>query len=125
MASPRRPGIAIGRVLGVPIYIAPSWFVVAAVVWAFRPWTSAVSLPAVNNKTAQATFRCGAPFGGNGVDPSNDRARSGDVLPHRPCTTRNARRVLAAVDVVLGGAALVVLAGFRRPPSVSEVLTNP
>lgn len=44
MASPRRPGIAIGRVLGVPIYIAPSWFVVAAVVMlAFEPTVARVS----------------------------------------------------------------------------------
>ena len=44
MHSPRRPGIAIGRVLGVPIYIAPSWFVVAAVVMlAFEPTVARVS----------------------------------------------------------------------------------
>ncbi|MGI8776540.1 MAG: hypothetical protein ACR2LJ_03955 [Acidimicrobiales bacterium] len=104
--------------------VGVSGFVVAVAIWAFRPWTSAVSFPAVNNKTTQATFRCGAPFGGNGVDPSNDRARSGDVVPHRPCTTRTARRGLAAVDVVLGGVGLVALASFRRPQSVAEVDTN-
>lgn len=32
MASASRPGIPLGRVLGVPIWLAPSWFVVAAVV---------------------------------------------------------------------------------------------
>lgn len=32
MLTQRRPGIPLGRVLGVPIYVAPSWFVVAAVV---------------------------------------------------------------------------------------------
>lgn len=38
MASERGPGIPLGRVLGVPIYLAPSWFVVAAVVIvAFEP----------------------------------------------------------------------------------------
>lgn len=34
----RRPGISLGRLAGVPVYIAPSWFVVAAVVVAvFAP----------------------------------------------------------------------------------------
>jgi len=33
-----RPGIALGRLLGVPIYLAPSWFVVAAIViYIFEP----------------------------------------------------------------------------------------
>ncbi len=38
MATAARPGIPLGRVLGVPIYLAPSWFVVAlVVVVAFEP----------------------------------------------------------------------------------------
>lgn len=38
MATEQRPGIPLGRVLGVPIYLAPSWFVVAVVVIvAFEP----------------------------------------------------------------------------------------
>ncbi|HEX8497547.1 MAG TPA: site-2 protease family protein, partial [Actinomycetales bacterium] len=32
MAPAQRPGIPLGRVVGVPIYLAPSWFIVAAVV---------------------------------------------------------------------------------------------
>ena len=32
MATAQRPGIPLGKVLGVPIWLAPSWFVVAAVV---------------------------------------------------------------------------------------------
>jgi len=77
-------------------------FVVAVAVWAFRPWTSSVALPVVDNKTPQATFECGALFGGGSAYPSNDLARSAVVLPTRPCANRNARRVLAVVDLAVG-----------------------
>ena len=44
MAIERRPGIPLGRVIGVPIYLAPSWFVVAAVVIvAFEPAVASAS----------------------------------------------------------------------------------
>ncbi|MEN3314203.1 MAG: hypothetical protein V7605_437 [Acidimicrobiaceae bacterium] len=98
-------------------------FVVAVGLWAFRPWTSAVSLPAVDNKTPQATFRCGAPFGSASVDPSNGLARSSD-LPHAPCTSRGARRVLAVLDVILGSALVVVLVTVGRPQPATEVDSN-
>ena len=32
MATAARPGIALGRILGVPVWLAPSWFIVAAIV---------------------------------------------------------------------------------------------
>jgi len=99
-------------------------FVVAVAVWGFRPWTSSVALPVVDNKTPQATFVCGAVFGGGSVHPSNDLARSEAVLPTRPCANRNARRVLAVVDLAVGLAGLVVLiAAFRAPvPTVKRVV---
>lgn len=38
MTPEKRPGIPLGRLLGVPIYLAPSWFVVAAIViYIFEP----------------------------------------------------------------------------------------
>ena len=38
MAPEKRPGIPLGRLLGVPIWLAPSWFVVAAIViYIFEP----------------------------------------------------------------------------------------
>ncbi len=99
-------------------------FVATVAVWALRPWTSSVSLPAVANKVPQATFECGALFGGDSVHPSNDLARSEVVLPTRPCANRNARRVLAVVDLAVGLAGLVVLvAAFRAPvPTVKRVV---
>jgi len=105
--------------------VGMSGFVVAVAIWAFRPWTSAVSVPTVDDKSAQALFRCGAPFGADRVEPSNDRARVSAALPHRPCTTRSARRVLAVVDVVLGSIGVAVLVTFRRPhePVAVELTT--
>jgi len=99
-------------------------FVVAVAVWAFRPWTSSVALPVVDNKTPQATFECGALFGGGSAYPSNDLARSAVVLPTRPCANRNARRVLAVVDLAVGLAGLVLLiAAFRAPiPTVDPMV---
>ncbi len=99
-------------------------FVVAGAVWAFRPWTSAVSLPAVDNKTSQAVFECGAPFGSDGITPSNSVARSGDALPHQPCTTRNARRALAVADLAVGGLGFVALVAFKRAQPAIEILDD-
>lgn len=101
-------------------------FVVGVAVWASRPWTSAVSRPASkDNKTRpQAVFECGAPFGSDRITPSNSEARSGDALPHQPCTTRNARRVLAVADLVVGGLGLVALVAAKRPATHDEALTD-
>lgn len=44
MASQQRPGIPLGRVAGVPIYLAPSWFIVAlVVVVVFEPTVARVA----------------------------------------------------------------------------------
>ena len=38
MTPEKRPGIPLGRLIGVPLYLAPSWFVVAAIViYIFEP----------------------------------------------------------------------------------------
>jgi len=99
-------------------------FLVAVAFWAFRPWTSAVSLPAVGNKNPQARFQCGALFGSDSITPSNTDARRGDALPHQPCTTRTARRVLAVADLVVGGLGLVVLVAVKRTQPEVATLTG-
>lgn len=129
--SPRRPRtpapgagdglpLPVGNVGDVPIWrrlaIAGTLaFVVAAAVWAFRPWTSAVSLPVVDNKSPQALFSCGAPLGSDKVDPANADAESASALPHRPCTTRGARRALALADLAVGSVGVVLLVAYKRP----------
>jgi len=94
-------------------------FVVVVAVWAFRPWTSAVSLPASDSKNpnsdSQAVFWCGAPFGSDGITPSNSLARVETALPHQPCTTRTARRSLAIAGLVVGGLGVVGLLAVKRP----------
>lgn len=111
--------------------VAMVGFVVVVAIWAFRPWTSAVTLPQrkvdptnnapVDTKVRQATFRCGAPFGSASIAPSNATARSGDDLSHAPCTTRGARRVLAVLDVILGSAVVVVLVAVCRSQPATEI----
>jgi len=110
-------GVSTGRRLAIAGLLV---FVAAVTVWALRPWTSSVALPVVDNKTPQARFECGALFGGGGLQPSNDLARSDVVLPNRPCATRDARRLLAVADLVLGGAGLVALVAVKRPRSAPE-----
>lgn len=95
-------------------------FVVGVAIWAFRPWTSAVSLPAVGNNYPQVLFECGAPFASNGITPSKSFARLEIALPHQPCTTRTARRTLAIADLVVGGLGLVVLVAVKRPQPAME-----
>lgn len=126
---PRSAGDGLGNVADVPTWrrlaiVGLLGFVVAVAVWAFRPWTSSVALPVVDNKTPQATFECGALFGGGSAHPSNGVARFEVVLPTRPCANRNARRVLAVVDLTVGLAGLVLLiTAFRaREASVEPAV---
>jgi hypothetical protein len=98
-------------------------FVVVVAIWAFRPWTSAVTLanPTNNAPVRQAKFRCGAPLRSASIAPSNETARSGQDLPHAPCTSRGARRVLAVLDVILGCALVVVLVTVGRSQPATEL----
>ncbi len=58
MATSTRPGIPLGRVMGVPIWLAPSWFVVAAVViLVFEP-----SVASASDVGRPATFVVAAAF---------------------------------------------------------------
>jgi len=115
----------LGNVAAVPTWrrlaiVGLLGFVALVGAWAFRPWTSSVSLPAVANKVPQATFECGAVFGRDSVHPSNDLARSDAVLAYRPCSTRSARRVLAMADAALGAAGVVALVGLRTPQPAGD-----
>ncbi|MCA1657626.1 MAG: hypothetical protein LC713_07985, partial [Actinobacteria bacterium] len=62
----------------------------------------------------QAVFTCGAVFGGDSAEPSNDLARSRVALPYQPCRSRRARRALAVADLGLGMVAVAVLVASRR-----------
>ncbi len=111
-------GVALWRRLAI---VGLLGFVVVTAGWAFRPWTSAVSLPAVGNNTGQAVFRCGAVFDGDSIARSNQVAPSETALPRQPCTTRNARRALAVADLVVGSVALVGLVAVKRPQPASDL----
>lgn len=93
-------------------------FLVAVAVWAFRPWTSAVTL---DDKGRQALYTCGPPFGSASVEPANGDARSPTALVRRPCSTRGERRTLAVADLAVGTAGLVLLLMLKRPQPAVEV----
>lgn len=95
------------------------WIAVIAV-WAYRPWSDHVPLeippevPREEVETQSARFECGAPFGEDTVEPSEEATESPYPVSRQPCTGRVGRQSLAIADIAAGVLGLVVLLRLAR-----------
>ena len=97
--------------------VAIALYVVALLVWAWRPWTDTQPLAAPEGQPAVAVdYKCRSVFGGGPDEPE-----ASEPVPYppagEPCDQQGSLRVLTAVDLALAGLALLALwkAGGRRP----------
>ena len=88
-------------------------YVLAMVVWAFRPWSDTRALVTPEGEPqAFATFECPSVFGSGG----EDRPEVPYPPVHEPCGEQGRHRVLFAVDIAAAGVGIALLTrnGTRR-----------
>lgn len=90
------------------------WIALIAL-WAYRPWSDHVPLvippevPREEVEDESARFKCGAPFGDDTVEPSEEAREAPYPVSRQPCTGRVGRQVLALADIAAGVLGLLVV----------------